>query len=198
LFEVAETEDQAVDAALRIGLPVALKIEAAAIRHKTDVGGIELGLTSEGAVREGYRRLHSRMLQLLNSTTSGAVLVQQMVSPGIEMLLGVKRDPHFGPVVACGFGGIFVELLNDLAIGLPPLAQREAEGMLRGLRGWPLLDGARGRPPADVSALCDAIVALGALAIALGDRVEAIDVNPLIVHEAGLGIVAVDALVQIA
>jgi acetyltransferase len=198
LFEVATTEDQAVDAALRMGPPVALKIEAAAIQHKSDVGGVELGLASEAAVREGYRRIHTRMSQLLGPTTPGAVLVQQMAAPGIEMLLGVKRDPHFGPVVACGFGGIFVELLDDVAIGLPPLTHGEAEGMVRGLRGWPLLDGARGRARADVSALCDAIVALSALTIALGDRVEAIDANPLIVHEAGRGIVAVDALVQIA
>jgi acetyltransferase len=197
-YEVATTEDQAVDAAQRIGLPVVLKVESTAIQHKTDVGGVELGLASEQDVREGYRRLRSRISDVVDSPTGGAVLVQQMVPPGVEVLLGAKRDPHFGPVVACGLGGVFVELVDDVAIALPPLSREDAGALVRSLRGWPLLDGARGRAPADVGALCDAIVALGALAVALGERIEAIDINPLIVHDAGQGIVAVDALVQLA
>jgi acetate---CoA ligase (ADP-forming) len=121
-----------------------------------------------------------------------------MAAEGIEMILGIKRDPLFGPVIVCGFGGIFVELLKDIAIGIPPVSHEDAHSLLQGLRGWPLLTGLRGNPPADVDALCDAIVAVSNLAVSLGDQLLALDINPLVVHASSHGAVAVDALVQIA
>jgi hypothetical protein len=113
------------------------------------------------------------------------------------MILGVKRDPLFGPVILCGFGGILVELLKDIAIGIPPLSSEQALKMIHRLRGVPILGGVRGKPPADVDALCGALVGLSRLASALADQLGGLDINPLIVLPKGSGVVAVDALVQI-
>jgi acyl-CoA synthetase (NDP forming) len=113
------------------------------------------------------------------------------------MILGVKRDPTFGPVVLCGFGGILVELLKDVAVGIPPLTPNQAREMLIRLRGFSILGGVRGKPPADVDALCNAIVGVSRLAINLGDQLRGLDINPLIVLPKGQGAVAVDAVVEI-
>jgi len=121
-----------------------------------------------------------------------------MAAEGIEMILGIKRDPLFGPVVLCGFGGILVELLKDVAIGIPALSRAQAHDMLTRLRGFPILGGERGKPPADVDALCGAIVGLSQLASSLGNQLASLDINPLIVLPKGNGVIAVDALVQIA
>jgi hypothetical protein len=119
-----------------------------------------------------------------------------MAPEGIEMILGVKRDPLFGPVVLCGFGGILVEVLKDVAVGIPPLSLQQASDMLKRLRGFAVLEGARGRPPADMDALCDAIAALSRLAVVFRDQLVGLDVNPLIVLPKGQGVTAVDALVE--
>jgi acetate---CoA ligase (ADP-forming) len=125
-------------------------------------------------------------------------VVQRMIPEGIEMILGIKHDALFGPVVVCGFGGVLVELLKDVALGIPPISRQQAHSLLTGLRGWPLLTGLRGKPPADVDALCDAIVRVSQLAVSLGDQLLALDINPLVVQAATHGVAAVDALVQIA
>ena len=111
------------------------------------------------------------------------------------MILGIKTDPLFGPVVICGFGGIFVEILKDVAIGIPPLDRAQADALVRRLRGWPLLSGARGKPSADVVALTEAIIGVSRLAVSLRDQIVGLDINPLIVHSKG--VLAVDALAQI-
>ena len=113
------------------------------------------------------------------------------------MILGVKRDPLFGPIVLCGFGGILVELLKDVAIGIPPLSSEQARDMLARLRGFPILGGVRGKPLADIDALCGAIAGVSRLALSLRDQLTGLDINPLIVLPKGQGVVAVDALVEI-
>jgi acyl-CoA synthetase (NDP forming) len=120
-----------------------------------------------------------------------------MAGAGVEMILGIKRDPLFGPVVLCGFGGVFVEVLKDFAVGIPPLSRDQAHDMLKRLRGFAILGGVRGKPPADIDALCGAIVGLSRLASSLRDQLAGLDINPLIVLSKGGGVVAVDALVQI-
>ena len=137
------------------------------------------------------------MTVMLPTAEIAGVVVQRMAPEGIEMILGIKRDPLFGPVVVCGFGGVLVELLKDVAIGIPPISRQQAHSLLTGLRGWPLLTGLRGKPPADVDALCDAIVRVSQLAVSLGEQLLALDINPLVVHANDHGVVAVDALVQI-
>jgi acyl-CoA synthetase (NDP forming) len=120
-----------------------------------------------------------------------------MLAGGTEMIIGVKRDPLFGPAIVCGFGGIFVELLRDVAVRVPPLDQAAALAMLAELRGAALLRGARGRPPADIAALAEALVAVARLAEAHRDSLRALDLNPLVVLDEGRGVVAVDWLIEL-
>ena len=190
--------EEAVTAAKRIGFPVALKIESTQIGHKSDVGGVALGLSSSAEVRDAFGRIRERVTAKLPAAEIAGVVVQRMIPEGIEMILGIKHDALFGPVVVCGFGGVLVELLKDVALGIPPISRQQAHSLLTGLRGWPLLTGLRGKPPADVDALCDAIVRVSQLAVSLGDQLLALDINPLVVHAATHGVVAADALVQIA
>jgi acyl-CoA synthetase (NDP forming) len=194
---LAQTAEEAAGVAGRIGFPVALKIESADITHKSDVGGVLLNLASASEVRETFTRMREQASKHVPPLDMAGVVVQRMASQGTEMIIGIKQDPLFGPVVICGFGGTFVELLKDVAIGIPPLSREQALALVQRLRGWPLLRGARGRPPADVEALCDAVVAVSQLAVSLGEQLVALDINPLIVQPDKKGVVAVDALVQI-
>jgi hypothetical protein len=125
------------------------------------------------------------------------VLVQSMVAGGTEMIAGVKRDPLFGPAIVCGVGGIFVEVLRDVAVRVPPLDHAEALAMIAELRGAGLLRGARGRSPADVNALAEALMGLARLAEACGPSLRALDINPLVVLDEGRGAVAVDWLIEL-
>jgi acetyltransferase len=190
--------DEAAAAAERMGFPVALKVESAQIPHKSDVGGVALNLTSAIQVRDAFLRIRERVTATLPTAEIAGVVVQRMAAEGIEMILGVKRDALFGPVIVCGLGGVLVELLKDVAIGIPPVSHEQARGLLKGLRGWGLLTGIRGKPPADVDALCDAIVGVSHLALSLGEQLLALDINPLVVHSHKHGVSAVDALVQIS
>jgi acetyltransferase len=194
---LASTADDAAVSAARIGFPVALKVEASQIAHKSDVGGVALNLTSEEEVRKAFNRIKIQVTsQFANAAVTGA-LVQRMAPAGWEMIVGIKRDPLFGPVVICGFGGILVEFFSDVTIGIPPLSKEQASGMIRRLRGWKLLTGVRGRPPADVEALCETVVRVGELAVSLNEQIAGLDINPLIVHGENRGVTAVDALIQI-
>ncbi|MEX0803243.1 MAG: acetate--CoA ligase family protein [Candidatus Binatia bacterium] len=194
----ARSAEEAAAAAARIGFPVALKVESAQVAHKSDVGGVALHLTDTGSVREAFTRIMNQVAQRLPAAKIDGVVVQRMAGDGVEMILGIKRDALFGPVVLCGFGGIMVELLKDVAIGIPPLSREQARDMVQRLRGFPLLGGGvRGKPPVDVDALCDALVGLSRLASSFADQLAGLDINPLIVLPKGNGVVAVDALVQI-
>jgi acyl-CoA synthetase (NDP forming) len=195
---LTDNAEEAAVASERIGFPVALKIESAQITHKSDVGGVALNLTSASEVRAAFTRIKNQVATQNPSAEIAGIVVQRMASEGIEMILGIKRDPLFGPVIVCGFGGIFVELLKDIAIGIPPVSHEHAHSLLQGLRGWTLLTGLRDKPPADVDALCDAIVKVSKLALSLGEQLLALDINPLVVHANNHGVVAVDVLVQIA
>ncbi|OWJ55893.1 hypothetical protein BWR60_35705 [Inquilinus limosus] len=181
---MAKDESEAVEAAMRIGFPVALKTAGTA--HKTDVDGVRLNLADPVALRQAHRDLAVRL--------GPRVVVARMVrDKGVEMMLGLQRDPDFGPVVVIGFGGIHAEILRDAAFALPPFDAAEARRLIDRLRLRPLLDGARGAPAADVDALAEAAARFSTLAAALGDLVEAIDVNPVLALPRGA--VAVDALV---
>jgi acetyltransferase len=194
---LARSAEEAAAAAERMGFPVALKIESKVITHKSDAGGVALNLSNAAEVRDAFARIRKQVGAKLPQARIEGVIVQRMAGEGVEMILGIKRDPMFGPVVLCGFGGILVELLKDVAIGIPPLSGTQAKDMIQRLRGFPILGGVRGKPPADVDALCDAIVALSRLAASVGDQLVGLDINPLIVLPRGGGVVAVDALVEI-
>ncbi|MGH7796756.1 MAG: acetate--CoA ligase family protein [Candidatus Binatia bacterium] len=194
---LTRSADEAAAAAERMGFAVALKIESAEITHKTDVGGVALKLSNARDVRDAYARIQSEVSHRVPSAKIEGAVVQRMAGEGVDMILGVTRDPLFGPVILCGFGGILAELLKDVAVGIPPLSRGQAQDMLQRLRGFPILGGVRGKPPADVDALCGAIVGLSQLASSLGDQLAGLDINPLIVLPKSSGVVAVDALVQI-
>jgi acyl-CoA synthetase (NDP forming) len=174
--------------AAAVGGAVALKAIVPGLLHKRDAGAVRLDLHGASAVTRAARELRD---------TLGAerFLVQAMASPGVEMLVGVVSDSAFGPVVACAAGGTAVELLGDVQVRLAPVSGDEASGMLRGLRTFPLLDGYRGAPRADVTALEDVIVRIGALAAA-HPVVAELDLNPVVVSPTGA--VAVDARVRVA
>jgi acyl-CoA synthetase (NDP forming) len=195
---LVHSADEAAASAERMGFPVAIKIESPDITHKSDVGGVALKLCDANEVRAAYARMMSEISRRAPNAKIGGVVVQRMASEGAEMILGVKRDPLFGPVVLCGFGGLLVEVLKDVSIGIPPLSRDQALGMITRLRGFPMLGGVRGKPPADIDALCGAIIGLCRLASSLGDQLAGLDINPLIVLPKGNGVVAVDALVQIS
>ena len=194
---LARGADEAAAAGERMGFPVALKIESAEITHKSDVGGVALKLNNTSEVREAYGRIQTEVARQAPNAKISGVVVQRMAGEGVEMILGVKRDPLFGPVILCGFGGILVELLKDVAIGIPPLSRDHARDMLERLRGFPILGGMRGKSAADVEALCGAIVGVSQLAVALGDQLLGLDINPMIVLPKGQGAIAVDAVVEI-
>jgi acyl-CoA synthetase (NDP forming) len=182
---IAASVEQTLAAAESLGWPVALKTAARGVAHKSDLGGVRLSIAGPEALREAYVDLHGRF--------GPDVIVQAMAPPGVELALGVVRDEQFGPLVLLGAGGVLVELMKDRRLGLPPLDERAAARLLDRLAVRPLLDGQRGAAPADVGAVVRAIVGLSCLAVELGERIEALDVNPLIAGPNGC--MAVDALV---
>jgi succinyl-CoA synthetase beta subunit len=182
---LCSSTEEAVAAADELGYPVVLKIESPEVLHKTDAGGVKLGVADAAGVREAYEAIAALPVRM------EGVLVQPMASQGVEMILGVKRDPVVGPAVLLGMGGIFAEVLKDVSLRIPPISEHDAQEMVDELRGKTLLFGARGRPAADVEALVKMIVRVGQLAPSLG----ALDINPLLVLPDG--VLAVDALVQL-
>jgi acetate---CoA ligase (ADP-forming) len=183
--EEAGSLEGAVAAAGRVGWPVALKTAAPGVLHKSDVGGVRLGLAGPEQLAAAYADLAGRL--------GPRVVAAAMAAPGVELALGVVRDPQFGPLVMVAAGGVLVEVLGDRRFALPPVDARTARSMLDRLAVRPLLDGGRGAPPADLGAVADAVVALSVLAVDLGDHLAAVDVNPLVAGPHGC--VAVDALV---
>ncbi|MFN8511968.1 MAG: acetate--CoA ligase family protein [Chloroflexia bacterium] len=185
---VVATAAEAVRAAAAIGFPVVLKASAPDLVHKSDVGAVRLGLRDGEAVAAAARELAERLPQLTG------LLVQAQAAPGLEVIVGARRDPAFGPVVLVGLGGVWVEALGDVALRLAPVGREEAGEMLRELRGARLLDGYRGALPVDRAALAEVVVAVSRL-IAAEPGVAELDLNPLIVRHDG--VVAVDARVMV-
>jgi acetyltransferase len=183
---LARTPEEAAALATSLGFPVALKIVSAQISHKTDVGGVALGLASAEAVHAGAAAMLARVQAARPDATLDGVLVQTMLAGGdAELVIGAIRDPQFGPVVMVGLGGIFVELLNDTAMRLAPIGRLEARRMLEALRLAPVLHGARGRRPVALDAIADAVARLSVLVAAVPGIVE-IEVNPLVATPDGV------------
>ena len=183
---VAASAEEAVARATEIGFPVALKVLSAEIQHKTEVGGVQLGLTDEAAVRAAYDTI-------VAGTGVANVLVQEMAS-GLELILGLKRDLVFGSMVLCGLGGIQAEVMRDVALRHAPVDHATAAEMLEDLAGYALLEGSRGSEPSDIQAVIEAIVALSQLG-ARAAWIEELDVNPLMVGPRGQGCLVADALI---
>ena len=181
----ADTLEDAIAAAERIGFPVAVKTAAPGVQHKSEVGGVRLGVDDSPSLEDAYTDLERRL--------GPQVTVAPMAPPGVEIALGIVRDPQFGPLVLVGAGGLLVEIMRDRRLAMPPLDEVRARSLVDRLEIRPLLDGVRGQPKADVDALTRTIVAVSWLAHDLAAHLEALDANPLICGPNGC--VAVDALV---
>jgi acetyl coenzyme A synthetase (ADP forming)-like protein len=188
---LAKTVDEAVAAAEAIGYPVVMKIASPDILHKTDIGGIKLNITSAGDVRDAFDLLVYRGRRYMPDATIWGCQVQQMIKGGREVIIGMNRDPQFGPLLMFGLGGIYVEALKDVTFRVAPIDQREANEMLGEIRSIRLLRGVRGEKPADMAAIADTVLRISQLVTEFPEIVE-LDINPLMVFEAGKGAMAVD------
>jgi acyl-CoA synthetase (NDP forming) len=192
---LARTAEDAVAAFRAIGGPVALKIASADIAHKTEIEGVLLNVAGADPVRRGFVELTQRAAAQAPAARIDGVLVSAYIAGGVETIIGVKRDPVFGPVLVFGLGGIFVEALGDVAVRLAPIDAAEARAMIDETRARAILDGARGRRRCDTAALAAALVALSEFAAAHADDIESVDINPFAVLPEGQGAVALDALI---
>jgi acyl-CoA synthetase (NDP forming) len=193
---VVRSADEAAAAAEALGEAVVVKIVSADIPHKSDVGGVALGLRGAAQARAAFERTRDHALAARPGARLDGALVARMLSGGVECIAGVHRDPVFGPVLMFGLGGIHVETLRDVSLRALPVTRDDALAMVRGLRGFAILDGARGRAPVDLDSMADALCALADFALRAGDSLDSAEINPLIARpRADGGCVAVDALV---
>ena len=188
MARLATSQREAVAIAKELGFPVVLKIVSPEITHKSDVGGVKLGLQSGAQVSQAYREI----VAAAPGARIQGVSVQPMVAQGVEVILGMTKDPQFGPVLMFGLGGVMVEVLKDVAFRLVPLTRRDAKQMVREIRGYPILEGYRGQEPADVEALEDALLSLSTF-LEAHPEVKELDLNPVFAYKKG--VLAVDARV---
>ena len=194
--QVVQSADEAVAVAGALAVPVVLKIVSPDITHKSDMGGVALGLTDAGAVRAAFAAMQASVRAHAPAAHIDGVLVAPMVSGGVECILGAHHDPVFGPMVMFGLGGVFVEIYGDVVLHSAPVTELQALEMIRATQGFGLLSGARGRAPVDLEFLANNLAALSRLAVAAGDSLESIDINPFIALPNALGGgCAVDAVV---
>lgn len=196
---VVQSADEAVAVALDLGYPVVMKAQSPQIPHKTEAGLVQVDIRNEATLREAYSDMVRKVEVLDPNAQLDGVLVQEMIPPdGVETIIGILVDTAFDPAVVFGLGGIFVELLQDSALQLAPINREEARRMIVELKGFPLLDGFRGRSTTDVDALVTAIVQVGQLAQDFGGLIVSLDINPLMVMPAGQGVVAADILIEMS
>jgi acetyl coenzyme A synthetase (ADP forming)-like protein len=194
--EFAATAEEAVAAAGRVGYPVAVKLASTTLVHKTEVGGVRLDLPDAGAVRGAFDGIRARLAEAGQPAAMEGVVVQPMVRGGIELVIGVGEDPSFGPLVMFGLGGIHVEVLGDVVFRVTPLTDRDADEMLRGIRGWKLMQGYRGHPPGDADAVRTALLRVGRLVDEIPEISE-MDLNPVLALPPGQGCRIVDARIRV-
>lgn len=194
--ELATGAEEALAIARRIGYPVAIKVQSPDISHKTEAKAVRLGIASDAELRTAYDDVLRNAKSHKADAAIEGVLVQEMVRDGIEAIVGVTNDPLFGPSVMFGLGGIFAEVLKDVSFRLAPVTLSVAHDMIREIKGYPVLAGARGKPAADIDALADAIVRLSAMAADLREEMAELDINPLFVLPKGKGVKAADALIR--
>ena len=192
---LAASAGEAAAAAEEIGYPAVLKVVSGDIAHKSDAGGVELGLADAEAVRAAYGRIMDAVRAAAPDARIGGVSVQRMAEPGAEVIIGTTTDPQFGPVLAFGLGGIMVEVLRDVAFRIVPLEPRDARQIVREIKGYPVLKGVRGQPGADLAALEAMILQVSEFAEAHPEVAE-LDLNPVFAYPEGA--IAVDARVVLA
>ena len=194
---LAASEAEAAEAAEKIGYPVVLKISSPDILHKSDFGGVIVDIKNSNEVQRSFCDIIQKTRRLMPGADIKGVLVQQMITGGKEVILGMSRDPQFGPLLMFGLGGIYTEILKDVSFRIAPIGLSEAEEMIKEIRSFPLLTGVRGEKPADINTLLNDILKLSQMVTDLPDIVE-IDINPLIIFPEGSGTIALDARITIS
>jgi len=194
---LVKTEDEAVEAANKMGYPVVLKVASPQILHKTDIGGVVLNINSDDEVREAFRTILSRVRRFAHRATLYGITVQKMVPKGREVIVGITKDPTFGHLIMFGSGGIYANILKDVSFRLTPITPDEAKDMVRETKAYAMLKGVRGEPPADVASVINVLLRLNQLVQDIPEIVE-MDINPLFVYEEGEGCIALDVKVVIS
>ncbi|MSP39547.1 MAG: acetyl-CoA synthetase [Deltaproteobacteria bacterium] len=177
-----------------IRYPVVLKVESAEITHKTEAGAVRMNIQNESELRRCYGEILRNVQAHDASAVIDGILVQEMVTGDREVIVGMTRDPQFGPVIVVGIGGIFVEVIKDIAMRIAPLTKSDALDMIGELKGYRMLKGVRGQAESDIDALAEILCRFSRLAIDLADEIAEVDINPLMVFEKGKGAVALDCL----
>jgi acetate---CoA ligase (ADP-forming) subunit beta len=186
---LAKSSSEAAKAAAKLGFPVVTKVVSKDILHKSDIGGVKTGVSSQTQVREAFKEIMTNAKRSNANAVIEGILVQKMAPKGFEFVVGGTRDPQFGPTVMFGLGGIYVELFKDVSFRLSPLSQEEALSMMKEIKSSALLSGFRGSKPLDVNSAAKTIVAVGRL-LQEQSEIESIDINPLFIYPKG--VVAVD------
>ena len=187
---LAKSQKEAIAISGEIGFPVVLKIASPDITHKTDAGGVKVGLKSAAEVKKAYAEIMASVREKYPKAEIEGVAVQSMARQGIEIIIGMFKDAQFGPVIMFGLGGIFVEVLKDVSFRLIPIVKRDAEEMIKEIKGYTLLNGYRGQEPAHIPSLVDVLLKLSAL-VEKTPEIKGIDLNPLFAYKDTA--VAVDA-----
>jgi acyl-CoA synthetase (NDP forming) len=186
---LARNADEAAEIAGSLGFPVAMKLSSQRVLHKSDIGAVRLNIPDEATVR--------RVFDEIKQDDMDGILVQRMIRNGVELMIGVAEDPSFGPLIAFGLGGIHVEILADVVFRVTPLTDRDAQEMVRGIRGYRLLDGYRGHPPADVNAIEETLLRVSRMVEDVPE-VRELDLNPVFALTPGQGCVVVDTRIRVA
>jgi len=179
--KLAKTQKEAVLLSQKIGFPVALKIASPDVIHKSDSGGVKLGLNNVAQVKTAYNEIIESVNQQYPGAVIQGVSVQKMVRPGTEVIVGTSKDPQFGPVIMFGLGGIFVEVLKDVSFRIVPVRQRDAQEMIQEIKGYPLLQGYRGKEPANIPALVEMILKISKFAEE-NPKVKELELNPIFAY----------------
>jgi acyl-CoA synthetase (NDP forming) len=188
--KLAKTQKEAVSLSQKMGFPVALKITSPDVIHKSDSGGVKLSLNNGTEVKKAYDEILKKVRKQYPDAVVHGVSVQKMIRPGTEVIVGTSKDPQFGPVIMFGLGGIFVELLKDVSFRVIPVERRDAQEMIKEIKGYPLLQGYRGKEPANISALVKIILKISKL-IEENPQIKELELNPIFAF--GDKAVAVDA-----
>jgi len=188
--KLATSREDAVSISKEMGFPVALKVVSSDIVHKSDIGGVKLDLQNGAQVGKAYQEILAAVRESNPQAAVAGVSVQRMARPGVEVIIGMSKDPQFGPVIMFGLGGILVEILKDVSFRVVPLVKRDAQQMIREVKGYPLLEGYRGQEPADIASLEDVILKLSEF-VEQNPEIKELDLNPIFANKDGA--VAVDA-----
>jgi len=190
--KLAQTKAEAISMSKKMGFPVVLKIVSPDIIHKSDIGGVRLGLANAAQVGKAYTEIMAAAKKANKKAAIYGISVQKMARPGVEVIMGMSKDAQFGPVLMFGLGGVFVEVLKDVAFRIVPLVRRDASQMIREIKGYPVLEGYRGQEPANITALEDLLLKLSAF-VDKTPQIKEMDLNPIFAYKDGA--VAVDARV---